>query len=113
MIKVTEDVYKLLKHENNSLTTKDLDKLEKLVEISIIEAAVEAKLAEENIAELDLGFGTLYIKCDGEVKTKLVLADSFKERIVEYMKLNKSDLDAKLNEALVTRITHIYKDLLQ
>lgn len=112
MTKLIDDVYSLIKHETNSLTTKDLEKLSKLVEFVIIDAIVEAKLNATDIAEIDVGLGTLYIKCDSDVKTKLVLNDSLKSRINECLKLDASDLDAKLNDAIVARITHIYKDLI-
>jgi len=114
MKKLVEDVSNLIKRESNSLTTKDLEKLGKLVEFVIIDDVVDAKLKGEDVTEIDLGLGTLYIKCDGDdVKTKLVLNDDFKNRIIASTKVEQSALDAKLNEALVTRIIHIYKDLIQ
>lgn len=112
MNKVIDDVYSLLKHEPNSLTQKDLEKLSKIVELVITDAVIESKLAEKDITELDFGFGKLYIKCDEDVKVKFVLTDSFKSRLDACNKADTETLDAKLNEALVTRITHIYKDLI-
>lgn len=114
MTKITEDIYNLLKHESAGLTAKDLDKLAKLVELDIIDNVVETVQAKKDITEISLSFGTLYIKySDGDIKFKLVPSEEFKKQISECVAAGTSALDAKLNDALVARINHIYKDLIQ
>lgn len=73
----------------------------------------ETKLTGENITDIDLGLGVLYIKADGaEVKYKFVPSASLENSIRAALSKDYSPLVKNLDTSLVSHLLDTYKDLM-
>ena len=97
------------------LTTIAERNIRKIIEkqiFAINEAVVEATLADTNVVELDIGIGTIVLRIEGEkvvyrFEPSAQLEESIKNSIINQQNL----LEDALDDALVARLTHIYKEL--
>ena len=99
------------------LTTIQEPILEKLLDkvfYVISDDIVESQIKEEEVANCDIGIGTLAIKvCGDDVKFKFIPNAKLKE-VVKSTIINKENLLSKVVEkVLIDRVTNTYKDLLR
>lgn len=108
MVKLASDLEKL-----TTIPEKSLDKLFQRTTCCICNAVEESLLAEEDITEIDLGFGILKILVkDNEIKYKFVPSAKLNDSIVATITNGHNTLTVAVEAALVERITNAYKDLL-
>lgn len=95
-----------------TIPEKALNKLTEKIIYCINEAVEESVLAEEEITEIDVGIGILYIKNDKEEpKFKFIPNDDFKESVGNTLNNRLNSLEDTLNNSLVTKITDAYKNI--
>lgn len=98
------------------LTTIPKDSLSKLSEklvYCIADAVAEAQKTGQPAVDIDIGIGTLSIGLvDDVAKYKLVPSDSLQSAVRYAIVDEQNLLERKLEQALVTKITSTYKDLL-
>lgn len=74
---------------------------------------LESTLAKENLTEIDIGIGILYIKCEEDkVRYKFVPSNKMEEAITSTLVNKESPVALKLELSLKNRIENAYKDLL-
>ena len=99
----------------STLTTIAKYNLDSLVNksISIISHDVEESLRElEDLTEIDLGIGTLFIQHkDTSIKYRFIPCRKLDETLVNTYNTRKSNLVLEVDEALRDRIEKTYKDL--
>lgn len=104
-----------LKSDISLLTTineKALDKLTDKVLWCISDAVEKALLNNDNIAEIDLGFGILMISIlDNNVKYKFIPSKNLEKSVNDTIINEKNILVDVLEESLVNKITNVYKDM--
>lgn len=62
--------------------------------------------------EIDIGIGNIYVNVDEEsISYKFVPNTYLEENIKRTVRENKNPLQLKLEESLINRITHAYKDM--
>lgn len=92
---------------------KQTSYINNLIKDTICEDVYESLLNKENITEIDLGFGTLYIQViEEEIKYKFVPNIEITEDINKVIKNKEYKFKSKINKALTDRITKTYKELL-
>ena len=107
MINLTSDLSLL-----TTIPDKVLEKLNDKLVYCISEAVAESALAEEEITELDVGFGTLFIKNDKfEPKFKFVPTENFMSTIKDSINNKLNSLEDTLNESLANKVVNVYKDI--
>lgn len=107
MINIINDVATL-----TTIPEKTLAKLVKKASYCICEAVIEDKLQGNDITEVFIGIGTLYIKCkDGVAKYHFEPSDAFNKSIMQASMSNVNPLDAMLTDALHKKFDDVYKDL--
>lgn len=103
--------------ELNILTTISENTLNKLLDkvyYIISDTIEESLLNNQDIAECDIGLGTLMIKlCGEEVKFKFIPNAKLQEIVKSTIVNKKNLLSATIEKTLVDRITNTYKDLLR
>lgn len=97
------------------LTTIPASTLKKLMtkEVYCIANAVEeSMLSNEDISEVDIGIGTLYIKhVDNEIKYKFVPSAKLNDAVKSTVVNKKNVLVDVLEPSLVNNFKTVYKDL--
>ena len=100
----------------STLTTINKRNLNKLIDIaiySINDSIEESLLSQETTADLDIGIGELYIQfIENELKFKFIPSAKLRESIIDTIKNNHSSLEYVLENNLVDKITHIYKEII-
>jgi len=103
-----------IKKELSTLTTISPSVLSKLFdkEIWCISNAVEQSLAaQDNIAEIDLDIGTLYIQVSEEtIRYKFIPSPLLEKTVINTVSSGHNSLIASLETSLVNKITNTYKD---
>jgi len=103
-----------IKRDLSTLTTISPGVLSKLFdkEVWCISNAVEQALAnQDNVAEIDLEIGTLYIQVDEEtIRYKFVPGTQLERAVVGTVSSGHNSLIANLETSLVNKITNTYKD---
>lgn len=98
------------------LTTIPISSLQKLVSKSIYcicNCVEENKLKNENLTEINLGIGCLYINVvNNNVEYKFVPNKKLEEAIRNTLVEGKNPLTDRLEESLVNKILHVYKNLI-
>ena len=104
-----------LKSDISLITTineRALDKLSDKVLWCISDAVEKAMLNNDNVIELDLGFGILMISIlDNNVKYKFVPSKELEKAVNDTIINEKNMLVDVLEESLVNKITNVYKDM--
>ena len=104
-----------LKKDLSVLTTINelsLSRIQNKVNWCICDIVEKTVYNHENVAEIDLGFGTLVINItENEVKYKFIPSKSLEKNIVSTVVDEKNPLTFVLEDNLVNKITNIYKDL--
>ena len=99
----------------STLTTipeKTLNKLEQKFIYCICEQIQEDMLEEQEISELDIGLGTLYIKyADNQIKYKFIPNSELEKAVYNTVVKKLNLMEPTLNEALVKKFVDVYKDL--
>lgn len=90
-----------------------LDKLLNVCKYCISESIYESMLNKDKITEIDLGFGDLLFKTGlKDLKIKFIPKEDLELDIKGVTNGDKSTLHRKLEKALSTKLTEIYKDIL-
>lgn len=78
----------------------------------ICDEVEESILKDEDITELDVGIGTLYIKhLNKEIQYKFIPNKELEEKLVDTVVNKKSPLKEELDSSLVEKISKTYKEL--
>jgi hypothetical protein len=73
----------------------------------------ESVVDKENLTEIDIGIGTLYIKReDSQIKYKFIPSKNLEEKVTSTVRTRKSPLIKRGEKALKSRVERTYKDLL-
>lgn len=103
-----------IKRDLSTLTTISPGVLSKLFdkEVWCISNVIEQTLAnQDNIAEIDLEIGTLYIQIDEEtIRYKFVPSAQLEKAVISTVSSGNNSLIANLEASLVNKITNTYKD---
>lgn len=103
-------------NETATLTTipeKALNKLMQKMTYCICEDVYESHLAEEEVTQVDIGIGVLYIKyVAGETKWRFIPSANLNDAVTSVYKNGLNLMDSTLNSALAKKFTEAYKDLL-
>ena len=103
-----------MKKELSTLTTINPNVLSKLFdkELWCISNAVEQAVAnKDNLAEIDLEIGTLYIQIDEEtIRYKFIPSPTLERAVINTVSYGHNSLIANLEQSLVNKITNTYKD---
>lgn len=106
--------YDIIK-ETSILTTVAERNIKKVVEkqiFAINEAVVEATLENKNTVRLDIGLGELILKItDEEVIYRFEPSSQLEESLKNSILNQQNLLEDALDDALVARLTNIYKEL--
>lgn len=95
-----------------TLSEKTINKFFKKISFCIAEAVHEAKIKGEELTEINIGFGTLYIKNDPDnVKYKFIPSNELDDGVKNTLKYDRNILEDVLNEALAKKFAEVYKDL--
>lgn len=99
----------------STLSTIPENIIEKLVDKTIYcvsDALIEDLEAENDITELDIGIGILYIKHIGnEVAYKFKPSDEFSKAVNSTIKTRQNLLTNTLESTLIIRFLNVYKDI--
>ena len=107
MINIVKDVATL-----TTISEKALNKLNKKAMYCICEAVCEDNIQGNDVTELFIGIGTLYIKnVNGAVKYHFEPADTLDKALIHTYTNNINPIDSMLNDSLHKKFTEIYKDL--
>ena len=108
MNRIIEDVSAL-----TSISVNSLAQLNERVIESICHNVYEGILEGKNPIDMDLGFGTLYIKYEEDkIKYKFIPSKKLEESVSCTVKTKSSPIVAGLDIALRDRIENTYKNLL-
>ncbi len=108
MNNLLKDVSKL-----TTIDDKTLDKLIEKILYCISNNVMEEVLADKQVLEIDIIFGTLYIKIENEqLRYKFVPNEEFEEMIVNTVLEKKNTLENTIALTLCSKLTRTYKDLL-
>ena len=107
-VNILDDVSKLTTIPYTALT-----KLSKQYIYCICNAVEEAKLAQEPLAYINVGFGTLVIQHQNEqLRYQFIPSKLLSASLVETVTEGKNPLVKELETSLVDRILSTYKDLI-
>lgn len=96
-----------------SISKLSLDKLVDKSIMCICHSVEETILSKECMTAVDIGLGTLYIKCEGnDIKYKFIPSKKLEENICSTVLNKESPLVYTLETTLKTRIENAYKELL-
>lgn len=108
MFNIVEDVSKL-----TTIPVKSLNSLMDKFIYCIVDAVKESNLSNEEITEIDLGVGVLYIKhTNKELKYKFVPSNKLNKCMSDMLNSGLNSLENTLELSLVDRIVNTYKDLI-
>ena len=95
-----------------TVSPTNLKAISKLSEAVICHAVAESMLDRNQVTEIDIGIGMLYIRVtDGEIQYKFAPSEHLYNSMLNTVKTGKSPIEAKVNEQLGKRIMNTYKDL--
>jgi hypothetical protein len=99
----------------STLTTIPLSSLQKLVgkgQDCICHSVYESILNNEEVTELDIGIGTLYIQCNSEeARYKFIPSLMLEKQVRETAQTRESPVILNVEEKLKDKIMYVYKDL--
>lgn len=102
-------------HDLSVLTNVPETYVEKLLQKTtyvICEQIKEDLIADEEVSEIDLYIGKLYIKYSGEeIRYKFIPSETLQSAVQSTVNNKLNLLENKLNEALVKKFVQLYKDL--
>lgn len=105
-----------LANDISALTTislKALWDLEDKARDCISHDVYENLISGECLTEIDIGIGTLYIKCEeSEIKYKFIPAKKLEEKVAQTVRTKTSPVVLNVETALKNRIEKTYKDLI-
>ena len=105
-----------LSEDLSNLTTIPTSALSKLSDKSVFcicNDVEESLLKEENVADIDLGIGTLQILVDGnDLKYRFIPSKTLDINVKNTVINKKNPLTAAVEESLVKRILNTYKNYL-
>lgn len=79
----------------------------------ISHSVCESLLSGNNITEIDIGIGILYIKCEvDQIKYKFIPSSKLEESVVHTVKHKKSPVQYCIETSLKDRIETTYKNLI-
>lgn len=97
-----------------TINTESLNKLLDRVYYIISDNLVEAMINEKDIAEIDIGIGTLMVRISGDdIKFKFVPNAKLQEVVKTTIVNKENKLISVVEKSLVDKITRTYKDLLK
>ena len=106
-INLLEDISNL-----STVAITNLNKLTSLSEDVIGHAVLEAILNKDNMVEVDIGIGLLYILIsEDEIKYKFIPSTKVQNSVELAVNKKKSKLIERVDEVLGRRIMNTYKDL--
>lgn len=109
MINLTTDLSTL-----TSIPKASLDKLVEKSQWCICHSVEESILNRNNIVEINIGIGILYIKLEEEnIKYKFIPSQSLEDCVRDTVLNKHNPLIAVTEQALITRIINTYKDIFQ
>ena len=104
-----------LVNDLSTLTTISKNALNSLTEKAqgcICHCVYESLLEENPLTEVDIGIGTLYIKCEeDEIKYKFIPAKKLEENVAQTVRTKVSPITLQVETALKERIESTYKQL--
>jgi len=104
-----------LANDMSTLTTIPVSILNRLFEkeeLCILHKFFENEKNGEPVTYMDLGFGTVYIKHEGEeLKYKFTPSKSFEKSLINIVNTKESPLITTIEDSLKERIINTYKDL--
>lgn len=101
--------------DTSVLTTIPEKAIKKIIDkmiYSINEAIVEARITGDDIVEMDIGLGTLFIRLeDDSIQYKFIPGEKLEETVKNSFINKQNLLEDALDTSLVNKMTNIYKDL--
>ena len=108
MKKIVDDIATLTTISNNALVNL-VDKIQTCICHDVYESLIEGN----STSEIDIGIGTLYIKCEeSEIKYKFIPSKKLEENVSFTVKHKQSPLVYEIETSLKSRIESTYKNLL-
>lgn len=96
-----------------TIPTKYLAKLNDKALVCICDSVEESLVAEQEITEINIGIGTLYIKLEGELcKYKFIPSNELQKAVKATILNRQSSLTHELETTLVNKIMNSYKDFM-
>lgn len=96
-----------------SLSKSTLNEISIMAESAICHAVVEDLLDKNEMTEVDIGIGILFIKrCEDGIHYKFVPSEHLSSCIETSIKSRRSVLNRRANDTLVNRIKKTYKEML-
>ena len=90
-----------------------LFKLQTLIEFNIQQCVFESIIEKNNLVEIDIGIGILYIKYEGEsVKYKFIPSDKLEQEVNQVINSRKSPIMTMSTKQMVSRLQAAYKELI-
>ena len=103
--KLTTDLSKL-----SNLNEEYLDKLFSLCTDSIASSVYESILNNDNVTEIDIGFGRLIVRNDlSKIKIKFIPSNDLELELKNINKGNEPSLKHKLEKAVSAKLIDMYK----
>lgn len=107
MVDIVKDVSTL-----STIPEKTLHKLLKKFIYCICDCVAEDKLQGNEVSELYIGLGILYIRYeDNMIKYKFIPGDPLEKAVTQTVVSKQNLLENTLNESLVKKFMEVYKDL--
>lgn len=95
-----------------SIRISILNKLSDLVEICICDYLLEAKLQDEDLVEINIGFGKILILLTSDaVEYQFIPSSKLEKLIKNTLFTNKSPLEKNLEIGLENKLVSTYKEL--
>ena len=96
-----------------TIPTKNLTSLFNKMEYCIVDTVKENYLQNNDLTEIDIGFGKLYIKKEeNNLRYKFTPSDELTKALSNLFKNKLNLLEFQLEKSLVDKITNVYKELL-
>ncbi len=100
----------------STLTTIPKKNLNRLIDVaiySINETIAEDLLQGNDVSEVNIGLGNLYIQCSGnKLNFKFIPSAKLREEVINTIKNKENSLELTLEKNLIDRITNTYKDII-
>lgn len=107
-MELLKDLYILTDVQENIL-----QKFVPLAEYCIAHDVHESMCFRQELAEIDIGIGTLVVKVDEDsIRYKFIPSENLEKMMIEMVKTHKSPILSKLETNLQTKIEKAYKELL-
>lgn len=105
--KLSTDLSKL-----SNIDEATIDRILELCTAIVGNATYEALLQNDEITEIDLGFGTLIIKAESaDVKMKFIPSDALSNELKEINQGGEPSLKLKLEKSVVAKLIDNYKQI--